>query len=140
MNLYEKLFDEKAIDEFISKAVQKQEEKVAQKTKETLEYYKKYPFLYKSFFYESKLNLDFPSNWFLISSFDEFVILTKMYEELYNTDETPNLTQEYEGWGTYGIAYDSEFCMLKFYKLDNYMKEMYELREKMSEVFAKLSN
>lgn len=40
MNLYEKLFDEKAIDEFISKAVQKQEEKVAQKTRETLEYYK----------------------------------------------------------------------------------------------------
>ena len=140
MNLYEKLFDEKAIDEFISKAVQKRKEEVAQKTKETLKYYKKYPFLYKSFFYESKLNLDFPSNWFLISSFDEFVILTKMYEELYNTDETPNLTQEYEGWGTYGIAYDSEFCMLKFYKLDNYMKEMYELREKMSEVFAKLPN
>lgn len=62
MNLYEKLFNEKAIDEFISKAVQKQEEKVAQKTKETLEYYKKYPFLYKSFFYESKLNPDFPFN------------------------------------------------------------------------------
>lgn len=36
MNLYEKLFDEKAIDEFISKAVQKQEEKVAQKQKKHL--------------------------------------------------------------------------------------------------------
>lgn len=140
MNLYEKLFDEKAIDEFISKAVQKQEEKSCAKTKETLEYYKKYPFLYKSFFYESKLNPDFPFNWFLISSFDEFVILAKMYEELYNTDETPNLAQEYRGWGTYGITFDDEFCALKFYKLDDYMKEMYELREKMSEIFVKLSN
>ena len=59
-----------------------------------------------------------------------------MYEELYNTDETPNLTQEYRNWGTYGITFDDEFCALKFYKLDDYMKEMYELNEKM----MKLSN
>ena len=140
MNLSEKLFAEKAIDEFISEAVQQQEEKVAQKTTETLEYYKKYPFLYKSFFYESKLNPEFPFNWFLMFSFDAFVILAKMDEERYNTDETPNRTQEDRGWGTYGITFDDEFCALKFYKLDDYMKEMYELREKMSEIFMKLSN
>lgn len=135
MNLYEKLFDEKAIDEFISKAVQKQEEKIAQKTKETLEYYKKYPFLLNHFHYRSKL-LDIPLTWTFIRSLDEFVIFAKMYEELYNADETPNLTKEYRGWGTYGITFDDEFCALKFYKLDDYMKEMYELNEKMT----KLSN
>ena len=35
-----------------------------------------------------------------------------------------------------GITFDDEFCALKFYKLDDYMKEMYELNEKM----MKLSN
>ena len=135
MNLYEKLFDEKAIDEFFSKAVQKQEEKVAQRIKIRNQYYEEHPFLLNHFHYKSKL-LDIPLTWTFIRSLDEFEILTKMYEELYNTDETPNLTKEYRGWGTYGITFDDEFCALKFYKLDDYMKEMYELREKM----MKLSN
>lgn len=135
MNLYEKLLDEKAIDEFFSKAVQKQEEKVAQRIKIRNQYYEEHPFLLNHFHYKSKL-LDIPLTWTFIRSLDEFEILTKMYEELYNTDETPNLTQEYRGWGTYGITFDDEFCTLKFYKLDDYMKEMYELREKM----MKLSN
>ena len=135
MNLYEKLFDEKAIDEFFSKAVQKQEEKVAQRIKIRNQYYEEHPFLLNHFHYKSKL-LDIPLTWTFIRSLDEFEILTKMYEELYNTDETPNLTKEYRGWGTYGITFDDEFCALKFYKLDDYMKEMYELREKMT----KLSN
>lgn len=135
MNLYEKLFDEKAIDEFFSKAVQKQEEKVAQRIKIRNQYYEEYPFLLNHFHYKSKL-LDIPLTWTFIHSLDEFEILTKMYEELYNTDTTPNMVQEYKGWGTYGIAFNDEFCELKFYKLDDYMKEMYELREKM----MKLSN
>lgn len=135
MNLYEKLLDEKAIDEFFSKAVQKQEEKVAQRIKIRNQYYEEHPFLLNHFHYKSKL-LDIPLTWTFIRSLDEFEILTKMYEELYNADETPNLTKEYRGWGTYGITFDDEFCALKFYKLDDYMKEMYELREKMT----KLSN
>lgn len=127
--------DEKLINEIIQETIQKQAEDVARKTKKKLEYYKKYPFLYKSFFYESKFIPDFPCNWFLISSFDEFTVLADMYGDLYRAN-VPLLTREYDGEGFYGVNCDMEFTELQFYKLDNYINEMLQMREKMT----KLSN
>lgn len=139
MNLYEKLFDEKAVDEFVSKVIQEQEEEIVRKTKKALEYYKDYPFLYRSFFYESKLIPDFPSNWFLISSFDELVVLASMFGDVYHAT-VPPLAREYEGKGFYGVDCDPEFAELRFYKLDNYISEAFQMRKKMDEVYAKLPN
>lgn len=133
------IMDDEIANEIIMETLKKQGENVAQQIKIRRQYYEKYPFLLNHFHYRSEL-LDIPLTWTFIRSLDEFEILTKMYEELYNTDTTPNIVQEYKGWGMYGIAFNDEFCELKFYKLDDYMKEMYELREKMNEIFVKLSN
>lgn len=133
------IMDDEIANEIIMGTLEKQGKNVAQRIKIRHQYYEEYPFLLNHFHYKSKL-LDIPLTWTFIRSLDEFEILTKMYEELYNTDTTPNIVQEYKGWGMYGIAFNDEFCELKFYKLDDYMKEMYELREKMSEIFVKLSN
>lgn len=133
------IMDDEIANEIIMETLEKQGKNIAQRIKIRHQYYKEYPFLLNHFHYRSKL-LDIPLTWTFIRSLDEFEILTKMYEELYNTDTTPNIVQEYKGWGMYGIAFNDEFCELKFYKLDDYIKEMYELREKMSEIFVKLSN
>jgi len=132
--------DNKIVDELFQEFEQKQARETIRKGALKLDYYMNYPFLERSFYYESKLIPELPTEWYLIRSFDEFEILVIMYEELYNTDETPHLTQEYGGWGTYGITFDDEFCALKIYKLDDYVKEAYEMREKMSDLFAKLPN
>lgn len=129
------IVDDEITNEIIMETLEKQGKNVAQRIKIRKQYYEEYPFLLNHFHYKSKL-LDIPPTWTFIRSLDEFEILTKMYEELYNTDTTPNMVQEYKGWGTYGIAFNDEFCELKFYKLDDYMREMYELRENMT----KLSN
>lgn len=129
------LMDEKLINEIIQETIQKQAENIARKTRKKLEYYKNYPFLYRNFFYESKFIPDFPCNWFLISSFEEFSILANMYEDLYRAN-VPKLTCEYDGKGFYGVNYDPEFTELQFYKLDNYINEALQMREKMT----KLSN
>ena len=133
------IVDDEIANEIIMETLEKQGKNVAQRIKIRKQYYEEYPFLLNHFHYKSKL-LDIPLTWTFIRSLDEFEILTKMYEELYNTDTTPNIVQEYKGLGMYGIAFNDEFCELKFYKLDDYMEEMYELREKMSEIFVKLSN
>ena len=132
--------DKKFADNFIQGTTQKQIREAVRKGALKLNYYTNYPFLERNFYYESKLIPELPTEWYLIRSFDEFEILVIMYEELYNTDETPNLTQEYRGWGTYGIAFDDEFCALKIYKLDDYVKEVSKMREKMSDLFVELSN
>lgn len=134
------IMNKKIVDELFQELTQKQACEAMRKGALKLDYYTNYPFLERNFYYESKLIPELPTEWYLIRSFDEFEILVIMYEELYNTDETPNLTQEYGGWGTYGIAFDDEFCALKIYKLDDYVHEILQMREKMSDLFAKLSD
>lgn len=134
------IMNKKIVDELFQELTQKQACEAMRKGALKLDYYTNYPFLERNFYYESKLLPDLPTEWYLIRSFDEFEILVIMYEELYNTDETPHLTQEYKGWGTYGIAFDDEFCALKIYKLDDYVHEILQMREKMSDLFAKLSD
>lgn len=122
---------------FSKKAFKKKYREGFRKGTVMVKYYAKYPFLKRKFHHESKVFQELPSDWYYISSFSEFMVLTKMYEEFYNTDETPLLSQAYGGKSFYGISFDSEFCALTFYILNDYVDEVLKMRAKMREVYER---